>query len=272
MISLDEHVRTVGFSDENSFEDEPSSKLDRHDHRNTLIVSGQILMLVLLILPSCFAYINSENHRLLEFAGVLCLGVVVVCLSTYSLASGGADNLFDSLFPFILGAISLIGACYWSMVSIVSGYFSLVEQWRVARQWVAMVAVLLVILVVCTFACQMLRLHRTHVVRSLARSIFNGLNCIAVAGWNFMPTLAAEYAVGLSNGVFSQVGRKLVIMAVAAVAIMAGLCCSSWLWWSDRLGVSTSSPDNSWIAVMLTPIMLSGALVVLVYVGTHRLI
>lgn len=267
MSTLNENELQHEYVDADSSNESAALETAEYDRRKLFIPLGQLIGFALFILPSWYAYMNPDKNNLISVVELMCLGFAAVSLSLFSLVRGGADSLFDSLVPFILGSISLIGASSWSMISVVSGHAGGVDQWYVIHWWIELTAVLLVVLVVCSFAYQMFRVHRVDVIHGLSNTVLSGLVCISVAGWNFMPALAASYEANFSNGVLNTaVGRKIIALTLVAVAIAFGLCCSSWRWWSNR--TTTQSPlAHSWLAMILIPIMLSGALVVLLFFG-----
>ncbi|WP_317643058.1 hypothetical protein [Bombiscardovia apis] len=264
------HEREGSYSHETALDEEAVE--GSTSSRSTLAIAFmQLIVLALLIVPTAFAFTPSLPEEYTSWMNLLCLGIVVISLSVYSLARGGAESLFDSLFPFVLGAASLIGACYWNMVSVVSGRMGLGDQWVIVRRWINLVAVLLAILVVFTFGHQMLRLHRTQVIRGLARSIFSGLVCISVSGWIFMPALVAHYTSGFDQGVWSSQGRWFLAMAALGLVLIAGLCVSSWGWWAER-GRKSGRVAQSCLVISLIPIMLSGVVIVLALMGSRVLL
>ncbi|RBP98848.1 hypothetical protein CRD59_06870 [Bifidobacterium xylocopae] len=220
----------------------------------------QLLVLALLLLSALLACLSDRSQVLISVSNLVCLGVVAVCLSAYCLAKGGANSLFDSLLPFVLGAASLIGACYWSMVAMVSGHEGLGWQLGVLHQWIGLACVLLVILVVFAFGRQMLRLNRTNVISGLSESVVNGLVCICVSGWAFLPSLTAYLASGLAAGLGGWRGRVCLAVLVLFLALVAGLCMASWDWWS-RGEIGQGRLSQTWLAVSLLPVMIAGALV-----------
>ncbi|KFI38405.1 hypothetical protein BACT_0311 [Bifidobacterium actinocoloniiforme DSM 22766] len=230
----------------------------------------QALLLLVLLLPSVLARSPFGSESLISVANLLCLGVAVICLSAYSLARGGADSLFDSLFPFILGAASLIGACYWNMIAVVSGSEGLDAQWAVLDKWVDLACLLLILLVVLAFGRQMLRLNRTEVIRGLSANVISGLTCICVPGWIFLPSLMSHLSVDLPAGLGDRKALLCSLAVLVALVLAVGLCAASWGWWVD-LGARRRREAQSWLAIALIPMMLAGGLVVVALYTVHLL-
>ncbi|BDR53703.1 hypothetical protein KIM372_16100 [Bombiscardovia nodaiensis] len=255
--------------DESKAAVEPSSAGSPVSKSVLAMALTQLLVVAVFVLPLLLSYWRSSDQLSLV-ANLACLALVVVCLSAYCLARGAEDSLFDSLFPFILGAASLIGACYWNMVAMVGGHTQLADQWGVFRQWIGLTALLLVVLVVGIFGRQMLRINRTHVIRGLSVDALSGVSCIGVAGWIFTPTLASHSAHSFAGGVLGHTGRWVLLVVLVAAVLAVLLCVASWTWWLDLRRVSKSAVQP-WLSMALVPVMFSGLLVAVALCVVHVL-
>ncbi|KAA8828497.1 hypothetical protein [Bifidobacterium myosotis] len=113
--------------------------------------------------------------------------------------------------------------------------------------WALAVGLLLVVLVILSFARQMARENRSHLIRALSHAVTSGVAAIAVAGWCFLPNLGALLLRD------SLVGT---VTTIVMVALALALALASTLWVRD------ADPDpairHPWIGTGLLPVMLMG--------------
>lgn len=118
-------------------------------------------------------------------------------------------------------------------------------------QWAAAVAGLLVLLTIVSFARQMLREERSHLIRALSHCVTGGAASIALAGWYFIPYVVAG-AYTLSPALFAGI---IVAMVLFALVLAFGS-----VWWLKEL-----DPDPAirapWVGVAMLPVMLYGLVV-----------
>lgn len=121
--------------------------------------------------------------------------------------------------------------------------------------WAAAVAGLLVLLVIVSFARQMLRERRSHLIRALSHCVTGGAASIALAGWMFLPYVVASG----QSAVELVIVPKFVVLVVlmAAVALMLAYASTFWL---RELDPDPSVPAP-WVGVALLPVMLFGLVV-----------
>ncbi|MBT1164038.1 hypothetical protein [Bifidobacterium felsineum] len=113
--------------------------------------------------------------------------------------------------------------------------------------WALAAGLLLVVLVIFSFARQMARENRSHLIRALSHAVTSGVAAIAVAGWCFLPALGSMLLKGTTEGTITVI--VLVILALA-------LAVASTLWVRD------ADPDpairHPWIGTGLLPVMFMG--------------
>ncbi|PLS24943.1 hypothetical protein BLI708_04795 [Bifidobacterium imperatoris] len=157
-------------------------------------------------------------------------------------------SVFDRAITLIFGVISLLFVVIPFPIHEVPPQMTTedggVLPWY---SWALAVGLLLVVLVVFSFGRQMARKERSHLIRALSHAVTSGVAAIAVAGWCFLPNLAALVAKGTTEGNITV--AVLVILALA-------LAVASVLWVRD------ADPDPTtrepWIGTGLLPVMLMG--------------
>lgn len=116
--------------------------------------------------------------------------------------------------------------------------------------WLAGVAVLLVALVVVSFARQMARNPRPDMIVQMSHMVMDGAACIAASGWCFLPMLFHAHGVGTAV-------RVAAVAAVATVAVLLGMMSCMWL----RDARPLDDARSPWIGMGLLPVMLTGGAV-----------
>lgn len=144
----------------------------------------------------------------------------------------GLASLACAVFPFAERFMKQNGSSYQP------------QQWDF---WALAAGALLVVLVIFSFARQMLREDRSHLIRALSHAVTSGVAAIAVAGWCFLPDL---YALVMKGNVAAIVA--LVVIALLAVA----LGVASYFWVRDADPAPTAL--RPWIGIGLLPVMLMG--------------
>ena len=118
-------------------------------------------------------------------------------------------------------------------------------------QWAGCFAGLLVLLTIVSFARQMLREERSHLIRALSHCLTGGTASVALAGWCFLPE-------AVEAGATAPMPLSAVVVAIAVLLVLA-LCAAS-VWWLRELD-PTPEAREPWIGVALLPVMLSGIVV-----------
>lgn len=139
------------------------------------------------------------------------------------------------------------------------------------ERWAAAVAGLLVLLTIVSFARQMARENRSHLIRALSHCVTGGAASISLAGWFYLPYVAvagrAAFATGGAGdstgaGVSANggVSAAVFIGVVVAMVLFAVILAVASVWWLDELDPDpkTRSP---WIGVALLPVMFYGLVV-----------
>ena len=121
--------------------------------------------------------------------------------------------------------------------------------------WAAAVAGLLVLLIIVSFARQMLRAERSHLIRALSHCVTGGAASISLAGWVFLPYVVASGQSAVELMIVPKFVALVAVMVV--VALMLAYASTFWLKELD--------PDPSvrapWVGVALLPVMLFGLMV-----------
>lgn len=118
-------------------------------------------------------------------------------------------------------------------------------------QWAGCFAGLLVLLTIVSFARQMLREERSHLIRALSHCLTGGTASVALSGWCFLPA-------AVEAGATTPTPLAIAVAAVAVLLVLA-LAASS-VWWLKELDPAPEA-RSPWIGVALLPVMLSGIVV-----------
>lgn len=145
---------------------------------------------------------------------------------------------------------------------------------HICTVWAVALLVVLTVFVILGFLHQMLRRERTDMVLSLSHSLMFDVAMAGASGWVLSPLLLRYVGAG-------SLGAKrlwiVAIVAVIAVALLAGLSWASTRWWKDYAAAGMPlSPlyrgnrdrkRQSCVAIALAPVMYAGFVVFLALVA-----
>lgn len=166
-------------------------------------------------------------------------------------------TMIDRAIGLIAGVLSLVGVSLPLLSIVEPGGDGDADPLKLRAypmaSWAATVAGLLVVLTIVSFARQMLRAERSHLIRALSHCVTGGAASISLAGWAFMPYIGATRpSMGVGTGVY--VG---VIVVMVLFALVLGTAS---VWWLKEL--DPAPEDRSpWIGVALLPVMFYGLVV-----------
>ena len=121
--------------------------------------------------------------------------------------------------------------------------------------WAAGVVGLLVALVLVSFARQMAREDRSHLIRSLSHGVTGGVAMIAAPGWCFLPDLFA--ACRAADGGPAPTAASVACAVIVVLAVL--LAAASYLWARDANPVEGAA--HPWLGIGLMPVMFLGPVV-----------
>lgn len=181
---------------------------------------------------------------------------VLLALAAFLVCSPLRDGLAGRVIAAVAAVASLAFALVPSIRSVIfpavaTGAEGVAEAGHPQEVWAAGACGLLVALVIVSFARQMAREERSHLIRSLSHGVTGGVACIAVSGWCFLPDLIEA---GRSTGSAAVWAAVAVIVVVAAA-----LAACSRLWAGDA-----NPPEGArrpGIGIGLIPVMLLGPVV-----------
>lgn len=134
---------------------------------------------------------------------------------------------------------------------------------RPYERWAVSFALILVATTFVTFIRQMLREHRTNLVRNLSHTLIASIACAALPGWLFLPSII-RFMPSLRS---TDGGILVVVLCIFMVIILSSL---SYLWMRNNCGEYYENIKNSTthsIAFAILPIMLSGMLIYIAGLG-----
>ncbi|MBW3081298.1 hypothetical protein [Bifidobacterium saguinibicoloris] len=189
---------------------------------------------------------------------VLTLLVMAAVLIAFHVCWPFRATLIDRAIGLIAGALSLAAAAvqvYGVYVPDDTADDQLLAGTYPLARWAAAVAGLLVVLTIVSFARQMLRKERSHLIRALSHCVTGGAASISLAGWFFIPYVTA----GVSAGFTAEFGI-IVAGIIAAMVVFAVVLAVSSSWWLRELD---AAPDARapWLGVAMLPVMFFGLVV-----------
>lgn len=201
------------------------------------LIIAQVLAYVLLIAAS-FGSGSLGNW----FAAAVALVILVLFLVFWPFRG----TLLDRIVTAVFGVVSLVCAVgpfagKWLKDSAATYQTNEWDFWALAA------GVLLVILVVFSFARQMLREDRSHLIRALSHAVTSGVAAIAVAGWTFLPNLYALVGKG-------SVYAIIAVVVIVLLALALGVASYYWLLDADP----APSAVRPWFGIALLPVMILG--------------
>lgn len=118
--------------------------------------------------------------------------------------------------------------------------------------WFVGVGGLLVALIVVSFARQMARAERSHLIRGLSHTVIEGVALIAAPGWLFLPDFMAAPDMGADN-------TAMIVLTAVVILLFIGLAVAA-NWW-----MAEADPDEHarapWLGIVVLPALLTGALI-----------
>lgn len=190
-------------------------------------------------------------------------------------------TLVDRAIGVIVGLLSVIAVSsplmsIYGISDVDAGDPMKLRTYPMAK-WAAAVAGLLVLLTIVSFARQMARENRSHLIRALSHCVTGGAASISLAGWFYLPYVAVAGRASLSGGAAgagagvpagagvgsvtpNEVGAGVFIGVVIVMALFAVVLAVASVWWLDELDPDpkTRSP---WVGVALLPVMFYGLVV-----------
>ena len=186
--------------------------------------------------------------------------VVLVVLVAFHVCWPFRAGMADRVIGFVAGVLSLIAVATpvsTLLLPMNARMFASAlhrNTYPMAR-WAAAVAGLLVLLIIVSFARQMLRAERSHLIRALSHCVTGGAASISLAGWVFLPYVVASGQSAVELMIVPKFVALVAVMVV--VALMLAYASTFWLKELD--------PDPSvrapWVGVALLPVMLFGLMV-----------
>lgn len=201
---------------------------------------------------------SGRNLQLLLVLGEL---AVVVLAIFWPFRTGKAERAIVVVF----GTLSVLAASSWGWFGEIApmpdGYTSFLTRTHGLINWAVAAGMLLVALTVVSFVRQMARAERSHLIRALSHGMTGGVAAIAVAGWLFMPDLAA-FAMTASPW------HVAVIMALLVIGLAAlDYASISWMRELDPDPVARAPH----VGAALLPVMFSGLVVALLAIAVQVL-
>ncbi|NMN01952.1 hypothetical protein [Bifidobacterium panos] len=185
--------------------------------------------------------------------------VALVVLVAFHVCWPFRAGMADRVIGFVAGLLSLIAVATpvsTLLLPMNARMFASAlhrNTYPMAR-WAAAVAGLLVLLIIVSFARQMLRAERSHLIRALSHCVTGGAASISLAGWVFLPYVVASQSV-----VELVIVPKFMALVAIMVVVALVLAYASTFWLKEL------DPDPSvrapWVGVALLPVMLFGLMV-----------
>lgn len=222
------------------------------------MVLAQIVAYCVLILTAMVS--SSRDANAAVNVPIAAVGVVLVLLA-FLVCSPLRDGLPGRIIAGLCGVGSLvfavipgIGDVMFSKAS--SGLESASSIGYYPQEvWAAGVCGLLIVLIIASFARQMVREERSHLIRSLSHGVTGGVAVIAVSGWCFLPDLIEA----IQNAESGLAVTATWVSGIVIVALVMLLAICSRLWSKDA-----NPPENAlhpWAGIGLIPPMLLGPVI-----------
>lgn len=219
------------------------------------VLPVQIVAYVVLVAVSLVVPPREANGAM----GVSCMAIpVMLLLVMFALFSSLRDGVPGRVIAAVAGICSLVFAEFQSLGRLLfpqhatgaEGVGS-VEPYP-QEVWAAGAVGVMVVLVLASFARQMAREDRTHLIRSLSHGVTDGVAMIAVSGWCFLPDLFAGCHAA-DGGLTSTVAWVSCVVMVVLVLLLGA---ASYLWARDANPAEDAT--RPWIGVGLIPVMFLG--------------
>lgn len=213
-----------------------------------------------------FVVIVASLPLILAFggAGVIGVNVVIVAIMVaFVVCSPLRDGTVGHVISCVFGAAALLAAnTSWLSTVLFAAYAcagadgsacpTRLPVWTRMAAWLAAVGALLVVLIVVSFARQMARAERSHLIRSLSHNVLEGMAMISNTGWCFLPVYMSLSDAGADN---------LVMIVSAVVMVLLGLTLAA----ASRWWMAEADPDEHarapWVGITVLPVMFCGALI-----------
>lgn len=197
---------------------------------------------------------------------------VVAAMALFTWCSSLRDGLAGRVIAAVAGALSLACAVGQSLGALffppratgAEGTESV--GFYPQETWAAGVVGLLVALVLVSFARQMAREDRSHLIRSLSHGVTGGVAMIAAPGWCFLPDLFAACRAADGGPALTVAWAACAVIAV--LAVLLGI--ASYLWARDANPVEGAA--HPWLGIGLMPVMFLGPVVAVASLITTLLV
>lgn len=213
------------------------------------------ILIVLALIPGV-SYGDSDVPSVVSFTVVG--SVAMIALMT--VFNPFRDGVAGHVISVVAGLLSAVCATTMMLGRVIfPPDFAGNDLFWMQEGWIAGVGGLLILLIVISFARQMAREERSHLIRSLSHNIVEGVAMISCAGWCFLPSIL-PVDFGESASTTQHVSLPVwgcSVAVVVAVAVVLGVC--SYLWNRDADPEPTA--NRPWIGRALLPVMLTGAVV-----------
>lgn len=213
---------------------------------------------------------------------------LAICLSLWLRSSVAlhAGHRWPETLPVTLTAIATLAVFHWCwplrsgksgrVISGISAVLALTASWCANAMpdvlqlrntlcwispiegWFAVAGSLMVVLMVASFAAQMARVERTHLIRALSHTVTGGMASVMMTGWCFAPQLIVLVGRGVTaTDLSEQIVTWVVVAIVVAAAPGLFLSCRAWLREADPAPGSTMP----WLGISLLPMMIWGGVI-----------
>ena len=159
--------------------------------------------------------------------------------------------------------VNIVTCVICGVCSVAAGLPSAGGQLWLLERWGVVFGLVAVMLVVAGFGRQLLRVERTHFLRSLSGELVGGVCSLMVGGWGFLPALMARAAWELAHGRDVQTAAALMWIVVAITGL--GIASLSWVRENEttdpRILGGRRLRQNPWLGLSVLPVMISGSAV-----------
>ena len=159
--------------------------------------------------------------------------------------------------------VNIVTCVICGVCSVAAGLPSAGGQLRTLERWGVVFGLVAVMLVVASFGRQLLRVERTHFLRSLSGELVGGVCSLMVGGWGFLPALMARAAWALTHDRDVQTVAALMWIVVAVTGL--GIASLSWVRENGttdaRILGGRRMRQNPWLGLSVLPVMISGSAV-----------
>ncbi|MBW3078942.1 hypothetical protein [Bifidobacterium simiiventris] len=204
-----------------------------------------------------FAVVAAAPLLVLTFGGAGATGLAVwtaVLMIAFMVCSPLRDGVAGHVIAAVAGILSFVAAFTgWLTFDWIDELADDVPT-SVGNEitWFVGVGGLLVVLIVVSFARQMARAERSHLIRGLSHTVIEGVALIGAPGWLFLPDLMASPDMGSD-------GTSVIVLSAVVILLFIGLAVAA-NWW-----MAEADPDEHarapWLGIVVLPTLLSGALI-----------